>query len=59
MAFERLPDDNTYQIKSLIKARGLAALVIPDLLQTSAGDIGQAGLKPRHYFCLLYTSRCV
>lgn len=49
MAFERLPDDNTYQIKSLIKARGLAALVIPDLLQTSAGDIGQAGLKPRHY----------
>ena len=49
MAFERMPDDNTYQIKSLIKARGLAALVIPDLLQTSAGDIGQAGLKPRHY----------
>ena len=49
MAFERSSSNQTYQLKSLIKARGLAALVIPDLLQTSAGDVGQAGLKPRHY----------
>lgn len=49
MEFEQSAAAQHYQIKSLIQARGLAALVIPDLLQTSAGDVGRTGLKPRHY----------
>lgn len=38
-----------YQLRSLIEARGLASLIIPDLLQTSEGYISQNGLQPEHY----------
>lgn len=38
-----------YQLKSLIEARGLASLIIPDLLQISDGFISQNGLQPEHY----------
>ena len=38
-----------YQLKSLMQAKGLAALVIPDLLQTSDGFLSNTGLQPKHY----------
>jgi len=38
-----------YQIKNTMTAKGLAALIIPDLLQTSEGMIIAQGLKPQHY----------
>ena len=49
MVYEQLPNSVEYHIKSLIKAKGLAALVVPDLLQISEGNIGNAGLQPKHY----------
>ena len=38
-----------YKLKSLIEAKGLAALVISDLLQTSEGLLTQTGLQPTKY----------
>lgn len=43
------PDTDQYQLKSLIEAKGLAALLIPDLLQTSDGLVTKYGLQPTHY----------
>ena len=44
-----LLDGKQYQLKSLIQATGLAALVISDLLQTSAGTLTKNGLQPTSY----------
>ncbi|MDP1658220.1 MAG: DUF3108 domain-containing protein [Methylotenera sp.] len=49
MVYQLLPNGEQYQIKSLIQAKGLAALIIPDLLQTSDGFLNSAGLQPQHY----------
>ncbi len=49
IVYQLLPDGAHYQLKSLIEAKGLAALLIPDLLQTSEGSLNHAGLQPRHY----------
>ncbi len=38
-----------YQLTSLIKPRGLAALIISDLLQTSEGQLNNTGLQPANY----------
>ena len=48
MVFNLL-DGNQYQISFLTEAKGLAALVISDLLQTSDGVLTKAGLQPNHY----------
>lgn len=42
-------DKQAYRLKSTIEPSGLAALLIPTLLQTSVGDIGPNGLVPSHY----------
>lgn len=49
MVYQLLPNGEQYQITSLIQAKGLAALIIPDLLQTSDGFINSPGLQPQHY----------
>ncbi len=49
VVYQRLPNSERYQIKSLIQAKGLASLVIPDLLQTSDGYLDGIGLQPMHY----------
>jgi len=49
IVYQRLPDGEHYQLKSLIEAKGLAALVIPDLLQTSEGLLNRTGIQPQHY----------
>lgn len=49
VVYELLANSKTYQLKSLMQAKGLAALVIPDLLQTSKGSINNGGLQPEHY----------
>lgn len=49
MVFQILPSGEQYKIESLIQAKGLAALLIPDLLQTSEGYLDQIGLEPAHY----------
>jgi hypothetical protein len=49
MVYQILPNGEKYQIKSLIQAKGLAALFVPELLQTSDGYWGEAGLQPTHY----------
>ena len=49
IVYQRLPDADQYRIESLIQAKGLAALVIPDLLQTSNGDLNSSGLQPQRY----------
>lgn len=46
--YQVLPGER-YRIKSLIQAKGLAALFMPDLLQTSDGYLYGAGLQPVHY----------
>lgn len=38
-----------YQLKSIIEPHGIIALFIPDLVQTSEGDIGVNGLQPKQY----------
>lgn len=38
-----------YQLKSVIKPEGLAALIISDLLQTSDGMVTKNGLQPNKY----------
>ena len=47
--FQLLPNNKQYKLKSLIQAKGLASLLIPDLLQTSEGNLTQSGLQPGHY----------
>ena len=37
-----------YRIESLMQAKGLAALFVPDLLQTSDGYLDNLGLQPEH-----------
>lgn len=49
VVYQRLPNSERYQIKSLIQAHGLISLVIPDLLQTSDGYLDGIGLQPMHY----------
>ncbi|MDP3087978.1 MAG: DUF3108 domain-containing protein [Methylotenera sp.] len=49
IVYQRLPDTEQYRIKSVIQAKGLAALIIPDLLQTSDGILSISGLQPQHY----------
>lgn len=49
IVFEQNPNSAQYHIKSLIQPKGLAALLLPDLLQTSEGNIGDLGLQPKQY----------
>lgn len=49
MVYELSANGEQYQLKSLMQASGLAALVIPDLLQTSEGFLSNLGLQPRRY----------
>ena len=42
-------DGSHYQLKWLTKGRGLAALIFPDLLQTSEGLLTNTGLQPSKY----------
>jgi len=49
IVYQRLPDTEQYRIESVIQAKGLAALIIPDLLQTSDGFLISSGLQPQHY----------
>jgi hypothetical protein len=49
ITFQLLPNNKQYKLKSLIQAKGLASLLIPDLLQTSEGNLTQSGLQPEHY----------
>jgi hypothetical protein len=49
IVYQRLPNSERYQIKSLIQALGLISLLIPDLLQTSDGYLDGIGLQPMHY----------
>lgn len=44
-----LGDHNQYQLKFTIEPKGLAALIIPDLIQTSDGLLTKTGLQPIHY----------
>ena len=49
ITYELLAKGEQYKIKSLIQAKGLVSLVVPDLLQTSDGFLDVNGLKPAHY----------
>jgi hypothetical protein len=49
IVYQLLPNGEQYQLKSLIEPSGLAALVIPDLLQTSEGFMSSMGLQPMNY----------
>ena len=44
-----LQDGNHYQINSVAKARGLAALVLSELVQTSEGKLTKTGLQPSKF----------
>lgn len=44
-----LIDNQQYALKSMIQPRGLAALIIGDLLQTSDGTLTKNGLQPNVY----------
>ena len=44
-----LQDGVHYQINSVAKARGLAALVLSELIQTSEGQLTQSGLQPSKF----------
>ena len=44
-----LIDGSRYQLKWLTEGRGLAALIFPDLLQTSEGTLTKTGLQPSKY----------
>lgn len=44
-----LLDNSRYQLKWLTEGRGLAALLFPDLLQTSEGLLIRTGLQPSQY----------
>ncbi len=47
--YQIFPVAEQYRIESLTQAKGLAALFIPDLLQTSNGYLNKQGLQPQHY----------
>jgi len=49
VVYQRLPNSEQYQIKSLIQARGLVSIFMPDLLQMSDGYLNEVGLQPMHY----------
>ena len=49
IVYQQLPNGDQYQIKSLIQAKGLVSLVMPDLFQMSDGYLDGTGLKPAHY----------
>ncbi|HOY71014.1 MAG TPA: DUF3108 domain-containing protein [Methylotenera sp.] len=49
IVYAQLPGSSQYHIKSLIQPKGLASLLVPDLLQTSEGEIGDVGLQPKQY----------
>lgn len=42
-------DGEHYHLNSVMQAKGLVALFIPDLVQTSDGKVGANGLQPQHY----------
>ena len=44
-----LIDSEHYQLTSLIKPQGLAALIVSNLLQTSDGQLTKTGLQPVNY----------
>ncbi len=44
-----LGDNNHYQLNWLTQASGFAALLLPDLLQTSEGALTKTGLQPTSY----------
>ena len=44
-----LIDNSQYQLKWLTEGSGLAALIFPDLLQTSVGLLTKTGLQPSQY----------
>ncbi len=44
-----LLEGKQYQLKSLIEAKGFAAVFLPDLLQTSHGLLTKRGLQPQSY----------
>ena len=49
IVYQLLPNREQYHLESLMQASGFAALVIPDLLQTSDGFLSDRGLQPRKY----------
>lgn len=49
IVFEQLQGSTQYHIKSLIQPKGLVALLVPELLQTSEGNVGNMGLQPKQY----------
>jgi hypothetical protein len=49
IVYQLLPNREQYHLESLMQAKGFAALVIPDLLQTSDGDLSVTGLQPKKY----------
>jgi hypothetical protein len=49
IVYQLLSNSEQYHLTSLIQAKGLAALLIPDLLQVSDGFLNNAGLQPEHY----------
>jgi hypothetical protein len=49
MIYETLENGTRYHISNQVSPKGLAALFIPDLLQTSAGEINAQGLQPQDY----------
>ena len=49
MLYERAADGEHYHLNSVMQAKGLVALFIPDLLQTSDGKLVASGLQPQHY----------
>lgn len=44
-----LTNGNQYQLTSLIKPDGIAALIVANLLQTSTGQLTKSGLQPSNY----------
>lgn len=49
MIYQTLENGTRYQISNQVSPKGLAAIFIPDLLQTSAGEINAQGLQPQDY----------
>jgi hypothetical protein len=49
ITYQLLRNGEQYRLESLIQPIGLAALVIPDLLQTSEGFMSSTGLQPTQY----------
>jgi hypothetical protein len=44
-----LVENKQYQISWLTKGTGIMALLFPELLQTSEGELTKSGLQPNHY----------